>query len=62
MFLKITGTTDDYKVAYDTEAVRKKIGNDIKREVKELKDIFRSKGKKQQKEVELQEDEYFEDW
>jgi hypothetical protein len=61
LFLKITGTTDDYKVAYDTEAVRKKIANDIKKEVQELKDAFKSKGKRQQKEVELEKDDYF-DW
>jgi hypothetical protein len=61
LFLKITGTADDYKVAYDTEAVKKKIGTDIKREVQELRDAFRSKGKQKQKEVELQEDDYF-DW
>jgi hypothetical protein len=61
LFLKITGTTDDYKVAYDTEAVRKKIGNDIKREVKELKEAFKSKGKQREKELELEKDDYF-DW
>ncbi|MBT1702614.1 DUF3971 domain-containing protein [Chryseosolibacter indicus] len=59
LFLKIYGTTDNYRIAYDVEAVRKKIGNDIKREVQELKDAF--KGKKQQKEIELQKDDYF-DW
>jgi hypothetical protein len=61
LFLKITGTTDDYKIAYDTEAVRKKIAGDLKREVQELKDAFKTKGKKKQKEVELQKDDYF-DW
>lgn len=61
LFLKIYGTTSNYRIAYDTEAVRKKIANDIKREVQELKDAFKSKGKKQQKEVELQKDDYF-DW
>jgi hypothetical protein len=61
LFLKIVGTTDDYKISYDTEAVRKKIANDIKNEVKELKDAFRMKGKKKKKEVELEKDEYFED-
>ena len=61
LFLKITGTTDDYRIAYDTEAVKKKIVNDFKREVQELKDAFKSKGKKKQKEVELEKDEYF-DW
>jgi hypothetical protein len=61
LFLKITGTTDDYKIQYDTEAVRKKIASDFKKEVKELKDAFKNKGKQKQKEVELQEDDYF-DW
>jgi hypothetical protein len=61
LFLKITGTTENYKIAYDTEAVKKKIVSDFKREVKELKDAFKHKGKQKQKEVELQKDDYF-DW
>jgi hypothetical protein len=61
LFLKITGTTDDYRIQYDTEAVRKKIANDFRKEVKELKDAFKSKGKQKQKEVELEKDDYF-DW
>jgi hypothetical protein len=61
LFLKIVGTTDDYKVIYDTEAVRKKIATDFKKEVQELKDAFKTKGKKKEKEVELQKDDYF-DW
>jgi len=60
LFLKITGTTDNYKISYDTEAVKKKIGNDIKREIQELKDAFKNKGKKKQKELELKKDDYFE--
>jgi hypothetical protein len=62
LFLKITGTTDNYRVSYDTEAVRKKIGSDLKKEVKELKDAFKNKGKQKQKEAELEQDQYFEDW
>lgn len=63
LFLKVTGTTDDYRIAYDTEAVKKKIVSDLKREVQELKDAFRSNGKKKEKEkeVELSKEEYF-DW
>ena len=61
LFLKITGTTDNYRVAYDTEAVKKKIVSDFKKEVRELKDAFKNKGKIKQKEVELEKDEYF-DW
>jgi len=61
LFLKITGTTDDYRVSYDTEAVKKKIATDLKKEVKELKEAFKNKGTKQKKELELEKDEYF-DW
>jgi hypothetical protein len=63
LFLKIIGTTDEYRILYDTEAVKKKIANDLKQEVRELKDAFRSKGKKKEKEkeVELSSEEYF-DW
>ncbi|MDQ3393522.1 MAG: hypothetical protein M3512_05350 [Bacteroidota bacterium] len=58
LFLTIKGTTDDYKIGYDTEAVKQKIKKDIKNEGKELKEIFKNKGK-QQKETELDEEEYF---
>lgn len=61
LFLKITGTTDDYKVQYDTEAFRKKLASEMKKEVQELKDAFKTKGKQKQKELELEKDEYF-DW
>jgi hypothetical protein len=61
LFLKITGTTDTYEVAYDREAVKKKIVSSLKKEVKELKEAFRLKGKKKKKEMELEKDEYF-DW
>jgi hypothetical protein len=61
LLLKITGTTDNYKVSYDTKAVRKKIVSDLKNEAKELKEAFQNKGTKKKKEVELQKDDYF-DW
>lgn len=61
LFLKIAGTTDNYRVVYDTESVRKKISEDLKNEVTELKEIFKTKGAKQEKEPELEEDNYF-DW
>lgn len=61
IFLKITGTTDDYRVQYDTEAVKKKIASDFKKEVQELKDAFKNKGQKKKKEIELEKDDYF-DW
>jgi hypothetical protein len=61
LFLKITGTTDNYKVQYDTEAFRKKLASEMKKEVQELKDAFKTKGKQKQKELELEKDDYF-DW
>ncbi|WP_079687467.1 AsmA family protein [Ohtaekwangia koreensis] len=60
LYLKITGTTDDYRIQYDTEAVKKKIVNDLKNEVKELREAFKNKGTQKKKEVELEKDEYFE--
>ncbi|MCB0488975.1 MAG: hypothetical protein KDC99_10900 [Cyclobacteriaceae bacterium] len=60
IFLKIIGTTDDYRVIYDKDAVKKKIVNDLKKEVQELKDAFKLKGKIKKKEIELEEDDYFE--
>ena len=61
LLLRISGTTDNYRVSYDTEAVKKKIVSDLKNEVKELKDAFKNKGTKKKKEVELEKDDYF-DW
>ena len=60
LFLKITGTTDNYRVQYDTEAVKKKIVADLKKEVQELKDAFKNKGKQKKKELELSTEEF--DW
>src|SRR5690606_2226400 len=63
LFLKIAGTTKNYRVVYDTESVRKKIGEDIKNEITELKTIFRNGGRTQEPEETPQPeaDEYF-DW
>lgn len=61
VFLKIVGTTDKYEVKLDKQATKQKIVSDLKREVKELKEAFQSRGAKKKKEVELQKDEYF-DW
>jgi hypothetical protein len=60
LYLKIVGTADNYRVLYDAESVKKKIASDLKKEVKELKDAFKNKGTKEKKELELEEDEYFE--
>jgi hypothetical protein len=60
IFLKITGTTDNYDVSLDKAAVKQKIASDLKKEVQELKDAFRLKGKKKKKELELSDEEF--DW
>lgn len=60
IFLKITGTTDDYRVVYDKDAVKKKIVSDLKKEVQELKDAVKLRGKIKKKEIELETDDYFE--
>jgi hypothetical protein len=61
IFLKIVGTTDKYDVSLDKEAVKKKIAGDFKKEVQELKDAFKLKGKMKKKELEVEKDDYF-DW
>ncbi len=61
VFLKITGTTSDYTVSLDKTAVKKKIVSDLKKEVRELQEAFKSKGKQKKKELELEEGDYF-DW
>jgi hypothetical protein len=58
LFLKIAGTTDDYKVSYDKEAVKKKIVSDLKKEVLELKEAFKLKGRERRKELELSNEEF----
>jgi hypothetical protein len=60
IFLKITGKTDKYTISYDKDAVKKKIANDLKKEVQELKDAFKLKGIKKKKELELTDEEF--DW
>jgi hypothetical protein len=45
-------------VQYDTDAVKRKIASDLKKEVQELKDLFRKKQRK--KEAELSKEEF--DW
>jgi hypothetical protein len=60
VFLKITGTTDDYDVSYDKQALKKSISAGLKKEVQELREAIKTKGTRKKKEVELS-DEAF-DW
>lgn len=60
LFLKIVGTTSDYKVAYDGEGWKENFKETVREEGRELKQIFQTKGKEPQQEVkELNEEEYF---
>lgn len=43
VFLTVKGTTDNYKIAYDTKRTKNKIKEDIKKEKKEFLDIFKPK-------------------
>lgn len=61
LYLKIIGTTSDYKVLYDKESVKEKVITDLKKEVTELKEAFKTKGKEEKETIELKEDDYF-DW
>lgn len=59
LFLKITGTTSDYKFAYDRIAVLNKAKADIKKEGKDLIKIFQQKGKNPSNNTTLEENDYF---
>lgn len=61
LYLKITGTTDDYRVGFDTDAIKKKIVTDIREEFRDIKEGFRKREEEKVKELEVQENEYF-DW
>ncbi|MFW5761541.1 MAG: AsmA-like C-terminal region-containing protein [Cyclobacteriaceae bacterium] len=60
MFLKIEGTTEDYRIVYDTKAWKKNFDQNLKNEGQELKQIFKNKGKQEKKSKELNEEEVFE--
>ncbi|WP_240773265.1 DUF3971 domain-containing protein [Pontibacter sp. SGAir0037] len=61
LFLTLKGNEKNFKIAYDQERVREKIKTDLKKEGRELKDLLKGKkpATKKEKEVELQQGEYF---
>ncbi|WP_017732811.1 AsmA family protein [Nafulsella turpanensis] len=61
LFLHIKGTTDDYTIAYDANAVKKEIVKDIRQEGKELKEAIQNKTARTREAVVPDEEEYF-DW
>lgn len=61
LYLKITGTTDNYQVGYDMAAVKEKISGQIRQEIKSLKESFKVKPREPKKKLEIAEDDFF-DW
>jgi hypothetical protein len=70
LFLKIHGTSEDYKIEYDNEAVKEKIQQDWQQEKQEFKDMLKGKKgeenqstqpskKKIEKKTEEKEEEFF---
>jgi hypothetical protein len=61
LFLTMKGKSGDLKIAYDTEAVKDKIGDSWKKEKEEFKNLFKPNtpiNKEKNKPVEVKEDEY----
>jgi hypothetical protein len=60
LFLAAQGTVDDYKISYDMEHAKEAFRDNLQKEKKEVKDIFKNKGSRPKYQLELEEDEYFE--
>jgi hypothetical protein len=58
IYLTIKGTADNYKIAYDTKRARGKIKDDLKKEKKELQEIFQKKEVEQERTQQLNEEEF----
>jgi len=56
IFLKIKGTAGDYHITYDTRKTKNKIKEDLKKEKKELQNLFNKREKQEEKSPELGED------
>ncbi|RAU84526.1 AsmA-like C-terminal region-containing protein [Pontibacter arcticus] len=60
LFLTLKGKENNFKIAYDKERVTQKIKTDLKKEGREIRDIFRGKKPEaKEKQIQLEEDEYF---
>ncbi len=59
LLLRIFGTTSDYQIKYDKQELKQKIADDIKKEGKELKEVFQNKGKTEQDVIIVEDDDYF---
>ncbi|WMJ71572.1 AsmA-like C-terminal region-containing protein [Cytophagaceae bacterium ABcell3] len=59
LFLTIKGNSDNYKVGYDSKRAVKKIGEDIKGQGQEIKDIIKGRKDSETRYHELDTEEYF---
>lgn len=61
VFLTVKGPANDFKISYDTKRTRQKINQGLRRERNELSNILENKMKyrQQQKEAQLNQNEYF---
>jgi len=57
IFLKVTGTTDDFKIRYDTHATWQKIKNSLQQKTRQFKDLFRKRKTEEQQDLN---DQFFE--
>jgi hypothetical protein len=50
LFLTIKGTSDNFKVGYDTQRVKAKLKDDLRKEKEEIKNLFRSRNTRNEEE------------
>ncbi len=60
LFLTIKGTSDNYKIGYDTKRTKTKIVEDLKKEKQEFKNLFKKKEEEIQQTVKPNQEEFFE--
>jgi hypothetical protein len=60
LFLTIKGTSNNYKIGYDTKRTKTKIAEDLKKEKQEFKNLFKKKEEEVQQTVKPNQEEFFE--
>ncbi len=60
LFLKIVGTTNNYRILYDTEAVKKKIISDLKKSTRAQRRLQKQRHPQEERSRAPAKDEYFE--
>jgi hypothetical protein len=59
LFLTIKGSTDNYKIGYDTKRTKNKIQEDLKKEKQEFKNLFKRKEEEVSQSARPNEEEFF---